>query len=537
VTYSAVAHSAGRTLQGFTDNQASSGPTSGCPGCPYKDFMMYYDYYGDGAYGDTWVTAALTGGATSYASTRGNVDWSAIPSSAGDGPRVEGATKGTNYIVAYMYAIREFEDAYDDCTLGNLGLNDEPVHAWDEGVAFYTGSLEGESGTRARGLSDSGVMFYNLADYRCQNFNTCASGITGISNVNAALSTQWALGQHYLFAGQCTSVRPIVERIVDLMRIPLIQGTMRYAYRIHYLMTTSINYVWYSEMATFAAAILPAVHFCSAADAAIIHAHTAVSTANVPTVIGAQTTDFIAVKEAFERNYACLNITCADVGGFWFDAESRYYDNAAPCGYNAATGTYASPSPPPPATTVVQGSAAAYSVDTSFTASGDPSDYSTSERTALLDATALALGFTSTPPGSTISLTSGSVVVSCTFPVATESAAAAATAAAATFTTPAALTTAINAQLQAAGATITVDSTGTGFTAETGATASSVASTPAESSSSDELPGWGLVVIIVVGVIVVVLCGLMAFMYSKEKAGTPIFTSVAKVSGTSSMSA
>ena len=42
----------------------------------------------------------------------------------------------------------QFEDAIDDCTsctsnCNEHSTNSDSVHAWDEGVAFYTGSLEG----------------------------------------------------------------------------------------------------------------------------------------------------------------------------------------------------------------------------------------------------------------------------------------------------------------------------------------------------------------------------------------------------------
>ena len=30
-----------------------------CAGCPYKHYSMFYDYYGDYMYADTWVLAAL----------------------------------------------------------------------------------------------------------------------------------------------------------------------------------------------------------------------------------------------------------------------------------------------------------------------------------------------------------------------------------------------------------------------------------------------------------------------------------------------
>ena len=48
--------------------------------------------------------------------------------------------------------------------------NSGSVHAWDEGVAFYTGSLEGT----AQGGNSAGKMVYRLAEKRCANFGTCA---------------------------------------------------------------------------------------------------------------------------------------------------------------------------------------------------------------------------------------------------------------------------------------------------------------------------------------------------------------------------
>ena len=74
-----------------------------------------------------------------------------------------------------MYAVREFEDAIDDCTTCTADCNEHStnsgsVHAWDEGVAFYTGAREGT----AQGGDSAGVMVYRLAEKRCANFGTCA---------------------------------------------------------------------------------------------------------------------------------------------------------------------------------------------------------------------------------------------------------------------------------------------------------------------------------------------------------------------------
>ena len=82
--------------------------------------------------------AAFNGGSTSF--SNGNADFGGY-SEVG---RTEAIKKGTAYMNIWMYVIREMEDALDDCKEGCTleNCNDDPVHAWDEAVAFYTGSLE-----------------------------------------------------------------------------------------------------------------------------------------------------------------------------------------------------------------------------------------------------------------------------------------------------------------------------------------------------------------------------------------------------------
>merc|ERR1719171_2456486 len=83
-----------------------------------------------------------------------------------------------------MYAMREFEDAIDDCTLVDLTDNaysDGSVHAWDEGVAFYVGSQVSasmfyDSVTGEEIVPDSKYLAYTLGNKRCSNFKTCGRG-------------------------------------------------------------------------------------------------------------------------------------------------------------------------------------------------------------------------------------------------------------------------------------------------------------------------------------------------------------------------
>ena len=108
----------------------------------------------------------------------------------------------------------------------------------------------------------------------------------------------------------CGSVRPLVDQIVSLMTVPLVQGALRYAYKNSQAgdgMATPKNA---AEGATFSAAVLPLVH------------HWHCNTDNLkfglfPDGVNAtgSYSDFAAVKAAFEDVYACLGITCAQVGG------------------------------------------------------------------------------------------------------------------------------------------------------------------------------------------------------------------------------
>jgi len=326
--YTLVNTKAGRTLQGFSTGAKKKMQDCSVPaqayqvGCPYKDFMMFFDFYGVADYADQWVTAAFGTSANSWAS--GPVAWTShavdfTDVTADPTARREFIKKGTAYMNVWMYVVREFEDAIDDCSNNCINCNDDPVHAWDEGVAFYTGSLEGTAGTA------DGKLVHQLADKRCANFMTCgqvqdAKTLTGTSQVNFKLQRDFALGKHELRMGNCAAVRPIIERVTAQMSIPLIQGTLKYAWSMGNEASPSAKAK--AEAATFAAAIVPRVAFCSQTDADLIWA-------NVKH--GAATTDFAAVKTAFENNYACLNITCAEVGGFYLTADSRYYEGADPC--------------------------------------------------------------------------------------------------------------------------------------------------------------------------------------------------------------
>jgi len=263
-------------------------------------YAAFRAYYNEGDYANRFVMAALNA--------------AGIFSGKDEVSRVEGAQKGSAYQNVWMYVIREMEDAIMDCNSGCINCNDDPVHAWDEAVAFYAGSLEGTSG------STSGKLLYRLAEKRCANFGTCSSA-GGRSVVNTQIIAQFRLGQDSLKQGLCVEAIPIKKRIVELMSVPLVQGAMRYAYKIDQMSGGSKEK---AEGAAFSAAILPLVAGCNSNAAKIISDNMAMN------VLSPMISGFASVKQAFESTYACMGITCADVGGLILSG-STYHSMAGPC--------------------------------------------------------------------------------------------------------------------------------------------------------------------------------------------------------------
>lgn len=268
---------------------------------------MFVEYYGSSDYADKWVTAALSGTSTGFSSSRGDANF-AVLDNAG---RREAVVKGTVFLSIFMYVIRELEDAIDDCKRGcdQEGCNDDPVHALDEAVAFYTGSIHVTDGS-------DGNLLFALAEKRCENFGTCESGEAAVNNRLFVLFNRM---QNHLQQGVCDRAEHVKNEITALMYVPMIQGAMRYGYKSGVQDDQSSKSE--SEGASFAAAVLPKIHKCNPADAQTIYDNMRVGQSTP--------VDWPAVKRAFERNYRCMQITCADVGG-QTDGE-LYFEGAEPC--------------------------------------------------------------------------------------------------------------------------------------------------------------------------------------------------------------
>merc|ERR1719389_585584 len=301
-----------RTLKGFS-TQAQAKMQS------WGTYQIYKGYYNEFDYAHQYVMDALgySGSGTGAAGT-------GIFANQGDNGRTQGVKKGSAYMNVWMYVIHEIEDAISDCTSactnpGAQDCNADPVHAIDEVAAFYSGSLEGSGATG----NTAGKLIFRLAEKRCLNFGTCNPGAQAKANQMIMAKLQEA--QTELKNARCSNVPALRESITSLMSIPLVQGSLRYAWKV--AEDPGAGETEKAEGAVFSAAILPRISACDTAKAKIISDNMKI---DATTHMSA---GFTAVKEAFEATYECLGITCEDIGGLLVSAVEPgvYKDKAAPC--------------------------------------------------------------------------------------------------------------------------------------------------------------------------------------------------------------
>jgi len=335
---------------------------------------------------------------------------------------------------------------------------------------------------------------YRLAEKRCANFGTCGlsgTATSGTAKVNVDLFPLFAEGARMLERGQCSAVRPIVNQIVSLMTVPLVQGSLRYAYKIG-MVAADRSQKNAAEGAVFAASVLPLVNYCNPASAATIAANQKFGLFDAGTY-----PNFPAVKAAFEETYACLGITCAQVGGLVSSSGTLLDAATAPCTYAGSTYTF------------------------EVAAAGAISDFTASVQQTMIAAVARRLNVNNDQV--TLSILSGSVRIVVNVRAADATQLADITASATGFLqTPFGAT-----QLLGGSSVLTVESvTDAGATVPGAPTTNTPDTVVTTTETSDSIPTWGIIALIVLGLVAVVLCLVVVTMYSKEKAGKPIFTTV-----------
>lgn len=217
------------------------------------DLNKYFKSY---TYLDSFITAAMKGTSLSGPTTQG------FSSSTDATARKEMAGKTLQFGLNLYYVIREFYDAVDDCQAGVLTNNYGNVHAWDEGVMFWAGSLERDDG------SGAGQLLHMLAEKRAGNYNYDTIPGKDASTVIADLVALFKSGKGYLNEGNCPAAEALIPEIISKMIVPVIQGIQRYAYKVGGGSSNTAKSR--AEGWAFATSILPMIDACNSDEAALI---------------------------------------------------------------------------------------------------------------------------------------------------------------------------------------------------------------------------------------------------------------------------
>ena len=224
-----------------------------------------------------------------------------------------------------MEVIRYLNEAVVNCRAGTPNA----ASAVDKAVAYYAGSRTAEE-------NSEGVLLYALAEIRAHQMKTgghLKDKDVGDAFVNVDIFRQLNSMKTNLLAKDatlCDQVEQSKDHIVTMMKVPLVQSIVLslYSQSIEPPPTQEELEELDADGATFAATMLPFVHDCDSRAAEILHSNMKLGVV----------ADFDEVKKVMETTYACLNITCDDVGGIWNETDETY--KIPPCGVSSGSPTY-----------------------------------------------------------------------------------------------------------------------------------------------------------------------------------------------------
>jgi hypothetical protein len=307
----------GRSLRFLSVHTASFYPHGNFHAPLFSTMQPYQDYFGSVKFANQWIEAAFHQDATTSL-VRGNAYFGDY-TWAGRGQAIQIASA---VLSMGLFVLRQLEVAVVQCWAGCMqeSCQYDAVGALDQAVAYYVGALQGPDG------NGQGNLMYQLADTYCTLYKTCGvngDAAQGTSRVNTVIMDLFNVMKEELLQKDCTKAKSAKEKIVTAFYIPLIQATLRYAY----ITATEESPSGESEAAgaTFAAAVVPVLHHCRPADATTVFDNTQTGQNG--------SCEFDKVKAALERNYACLRITCEDVGGLYDAKRKKYFPGAEPCGW------------------------------------------------------------------------------------------------------------------------------------------------------------------------------------------------------------
>jgi hypothetical protein len=255
-----------------------------------SQFSQFTSYFGSSDYADKIILNIFEGVA---------------PFDRASTSQVADAGVGTlKYMVTYMSSLARFYQAVEVCTAGGgPDSTNLSITLWDQGVAFFVGSLEGN----ATGGLKGGQLLYGTNKDLCDLFSTCAT--SGDAEVNEALLQAFAEGSDYLILEQCDEVEGLLEQtIVPGMPVPLIQGTLSSAV-VNAQLPAGTKDGSLALGHAFSRSILPMVDVVSPSNAVAINSNMEFQLTSKPVPDGAA-----AVFSALQTAIVSMKTDCTQIG-------------------------------------------------------------------------------------------------------------------------------------------------------------------------------------------------------------------------------
>merc|ERR1711935_1036587 len=169
------------------------------------------------------------------------------------------------------------------------------------------------------------------ADKRCRNYKNCGPGLDEFtkdvtSNINTKILSLFSAGSLAAWEGDYNQLDKIIRLISNKAAVPFIQGTLRYYWRLsdeEGLDTFSVLDKEVGEGGAFIFGALPKLWACSSRGVKKAEAQSKIGGG----IAGVSAVNFQDIKRAFECNYRCLGITCAEVGELYDDDDDNGSDS------------------------------------------------------------------------------------------------------------------------------------------------------------------------------------------------------------------
>lgn len=294
-------------------------------------YNEYSKFYGKDDWVDIWASKAIQKKRTNY--KRGNADFAAafpnVPNTDGECVGFEEVLKkGLSYTAQVAEMLQLGQKARDDAEGGCQFKRDgcpDAIEAWDGAAAVYVGSLEGPDGNNDP-IGSYGKAPYALADKRCRNYKNCGPGLDEFtkdvtSNINTKILSLLSAGSLAAWEGDYKQLDKYIRLISNKAAVPLIQGTLRYYWRLsdeEGPNTFSVLDKEVGEGGAFIFGVLPKLWACSTRGVKKAEKQSKIGGG----IAGVSAVNFQDIKLAFECNYRCLGITCEEVGSLYDDDDA-----------------------------------------------------------------------------------------------------------------------------------------------------------------------------------------------------------------------